>query len=75
MSCQDYDKLLCIDEVVNVLNSQNLLDAFSNYNQYFDREQYQKWRAEYSIKFRLSRSRRQLISNIVKTIVNPPRKK
>lgn len=75
MSCQDHDKLLCIDEVVKVLNSQNLLDAFANYNQYFDREQYQKWRTEYAIKFRMSRSRRQLISNIVKTIVNPPRKK
>ena len=75
MSYQDYDKLLCIDEVVKILNSQNLLEAFTSYNQYFDREQYHKWRTEYSIKFRMSRSRRQLVSNIVKAIMNNPKKK
>lgn len=75
MLCQEPDKLLCIDEVVKFLNSENLLEAFKNYNQYFDREQYNRWRSEYSIRFRMSRARRQLISKIIKAIHTPTRKK
>lgn len=62
-------KYLCVVEVVDVLKSEVLTQAYLSYSRYFDKKQYHQWKQEFGIEMRICRSRRQMISSMTKMII------
>lgn len=65
-------KFLCVEEVVNILKDEKLTQAYLSYSRYFNKKQYHLWKQEFGINVRICRSRRHMISTMVKKVLGHP---
>ena len=70
MECRIPDRLICIEEVKLVLGDPKLIDAFFCYSSHFNRKDYENWKEEFSIKLKIRKGHRYLISRVVKSVVS-----